>query len=114
MNPLGASTTIEVAGGGTLTNAFDTIAVNDIDSIIASNSISPHQVLSGISRGTQRINDASGSYITVGVIPDSNGKFGISFFKADGTEWLRAGVQPDGTDNLVIMKDGYAVKDAFS
>lgn len=115
MDVFGGSTggIVELAEGR-LSNGFHSIASNDIDTVINSNRVQPRQISTGITRGTWRINNSDGSYITIGSVPGSNDKFGISFFEADGTEWARMGGLPDDTNNIVLMKPGYSVEDAFS
>lgn len=67
-----------------LTNAFATIADRSVADMARSDRVIPRQVGTGVMRGTQRIQNTDGSYITIGVIPDTDNEFGIAYFAADG------------------------------
>ncbi len=97
-----------------LTNDFNNIPDVSIEQLAETQRVQPRSVATGVTQGTWRINGTDGSYITIGVIPDSGNKFGIAFFRTDGTEWMRAGELPDGTNEIVIAETTSAVKDAFS
>lgn len=66
-----------------LKNEFTTVPNQDIE--IESNRVIPRQVTSGVLRGTQRIVNTDGSTITLGVLPDGDGEFGIGYYSPDGT-----------------------------
>jgi len=72
----------DLASSG-LTNEFATISNNNLGDALSSDRVQPRQLGSGVLRGTQRIVNTDGSYITLGVIPDTNGEFGIAFFDAN-------------------------------
>jgi hypothetical protein len=65
-----------------LKNEFSTIQDRSIESI--SERVAPRQVATGVMRGTQRIVNTDGAYITLGVLPDGNGDFGIGYYDATG------------------------------
>lgn len=79
MNPLGNSEPLVDGSTAVLRNDFNVVTNNDIDSLIDSNRVEPRQVATGVTRGTWRINNTDGSYITIGLIPNST-EFGIAFF----------------------------------
>lgn len=82
--PFGASTGgIDKGQYSDLSNDFATISNNNIDGPLTSDRVQPRQVASGVTRGTWRMNNADGSYITIGVIPGTNDEFGIAFFDRD-------------------------------
>lgn len=131
MNPLGSSTTIETVSGATLTNGFSTIRSNDIDSIIASNSVSPNQIKSGLTSNATQIFNTDGSYMLIGRMA-ATGELGIAFYdkndnlqakylgatdykyRSDGTNYWQAGTLPDGTQDIVIAATGEDLPGAFS
>lgn len=67
-----------------LKNEFSNLPGNNVDSAFNSDRVQPRQVATGVMRGTQRIVNTDGSYITLGEIPGSSGEFGIAFFNRDG------------------------------
>jgi len=67
-----------------LNNEFNTVSANDIDNILNSDRVQPRQVSTGVTRGTWRINNTDGSYITIGLIPNTDDEFGIAYFDANG------------------------------
>lgn len=131
MDPLGSSTTIETVSGSTLTNGFNTISTNDINTIIASNSVSPNQLKSGMASNATQIFNTDGSYMLVGRMADT-GELGIAFYDkndnlqakylgvtdfkydTDKTNYWQAGTLPDGTRGVAIAKTGINVADAIS
>ena len=113
-----------------LKNEFANVSDQSVEAMAESNRIIPRQMQSGVLRGTQRINNTDGSYITLGEIPDSNGDFGIAFFSADGDRLMtilantitatdpttnkRAalfGILPDGTGGVAGANSGFDVVD---
>ena len=95
--------------------------------------VSPQLLQTGTLRGTQRIVNQDGSYITLGVIPNSNGEFGIAFFDKNNTiqakitaltdykynpstgkNYLQTGKLPDGSYGTAWATDGYNVSDGIS
>lgn len=66
-----------------LMNDFATIPNNNIEGWMENDRVQPRQVATGVTRGTWRINNTDGSYITLGEIPNSDGEFGIAFFDSD-------------------------------
>ena len=121
MNPL-ESNSLDSSVSYKLSNDFSTVKVNDIENVIAADRVQPRQVSTGVTRGTWRINNTDGSYITIGLIPDST-QFGIAFFDANnekqsvstsltdykynssGINYYQSGLLPDGTSG-VILTDG--------
>jgi hypothetical protein len=93
-----------------LKNEFSTIQDRSIESI--SERVAPRQVATGVMRGTQRIVNTDGSYITLGVLPDGNGEFGIGYYAADGTrqkvETAEIKYQYDTVGNISYA-DGYLI-----
>lgn len=73
------------SSGVELKNNFTDISSQDVEDMLQSTRVQPRQVGTGVMRGTQRIVDTDGSYITMGAIPETNGEFGFAFFDADGT-----------------------------
>lgn len=130
MNPLGTSAQIETASGATLSNNFSALPVNDIDSIVASNSVKSTNVRSGINSSAQQVRNSDGSYMIAG-INSQTGEMGIFFYDAngslqakylgttdfkyrdDGTNYYQSGNLPDGSRDLVIAKPGHNVADLF-
>lgn len=115
------------------TNEFGVIPNVGMDTVMQNNRVQPRQIATGVLRGTQRIQNVDGSYITLGVIPDTNGEFGIGFFDASGniikkvtattdfyydptheTTMMEIGKMPDGTYNVAIAQEGNEVEDAFN
>jgi hypothetical protein len=71
---------------GKFKNEFSTIPSQNVDDMLRSDRIQPRQMGTGVMRGTQRISNTDGSYITLGVIPNSSPEeFGIAHFDADDT-----------------------------
>ena len=115
-----------------LINEFSSMPTTSIGSLAQDQRVQPRQVASGVTRGTWRINNIDGSYITIGLIPDTT-DFGIAFFdssnrivkKVTATTdfWynpetsnivMEAGKLPDKTYNVAIAKEGDSVDDAYS
>lgn len=116
-----------------LSNSFADITARSVDDLAQSNRVQPGQITTGVLRGTQRIQNTDGSYITLGVIPNTNGEFGIAFFTAtddliakdtgptkfvyDPTtnkNVMQIGKLPDGSYGWHVAATGYDVEDAFS
>jgi hypothetical protein len=57
--------------------------IQDVPVDATSNRVNPNQIASGVERGTQRIYNTDGSYMTFGQIPNST-DFGIAFFDSSG------------------------------
>lgn len=64
-------------------DGFATIPAVSIET--ESTRVLPRQTATGITRGTQTIQNTDGSYVTLGLIPDGGTDFGIAFFSANGT-----------------------------
>lgn len=111
-----------------LTNKFANISDRSVEDMAESDRMIPRQMQSGVLRGTQRINNIDGSYITLGEIPNSNGEFGIAFFNAEGTQLMTIlantitatdpttgkkaalfGILPDGTGGVAGANSGFDV-----
>lgn len=129
MNPL-ESNSLDSSVSYKLSNDFSTIKVNDIENVIAADRVQPRQVSTGVNRGTQRINNTDGSYITLGLIPNST-EFGIAFFDANnnrqsistaltdfkynisGINYYQSGLLPDGTSGMIFTDGTVDVADVL-
>lgn len=87
MDPLGKSTSIVEMQDGSLSNGFNSIGVNDIDSVIPSSSVRPNQVGTGAMRGNQRISNADGSTVEIGTLPNG---LGVGIFSRDDQERIQS------------------------
>lgn len=115
---------------GSPTDDFATISDVSVDAIASR--VQPRQVATGVTRGTWRINNTDGSYITIGVIPN-NGGFGFAFFDSSNnlvskdtgvTEYVydvstgKNNMQlkklPNGTYGFAVAASGYNVADGYS
>lgn len=135
MGAFGGSTgSMDVLSAAGLKNGFTDIASTSLESYVAAEDrVQPRQVATGTSRGSQRINNTDGSYVVMGLIPDTDNDFGIGFFDAQGKlqakylgatdykydtatgkNYYRSGVMPDGSNDLVIVQSGDDVEDAFT
>lgn len=95
--------------------------------------VTPQQVATGTTRGTQTYANTDGSYMTLGLIPDGGTDFGIAFFDPDGTliskvtsvtqyvydkttgkNIMQIGKLPDGSYGWAVAKVGNDVKDGFT
>ena len=83
MNPL-ESNSLDSSVSYKLSNDFSTVKVNDIENVIAADRVQPRQVSTGVTRGTWRVVSNDGSYITVGLIPETNDEFGIAYWNSNG------------------------------
>lgn len=128
MDPLGTSSQIDTLSGAALNNGFNTLPVNDIDSIIASNSVKSTNVRSGMNGSAQQILNTDGSYMLYG-INAATGEMGLFFYAADGTlqakylgitdfkyrddgtNYYQSGKLPDGSYNVAIANTGDQVTD---
>jgi hypothetical protein len=103
-----------------LSNDFTNIANNDPFQNLESDRVQPRQVASGVERGTKRIVNIDGSYITLGEIPDSGGEFGIAFFTRDGVlikkdTGLAQTIYDDaGRELVTIDSTGFLLADAIA
>ena len=70
--------------GSTMSNGFSDISDRSIEDMAQSSRVQPRQVASGVTRGTQRISNTDGSYMTLGVIPETT-ELGMAFYNADNT-----------------------------
>lgn len=92
----------------------------------------PRQLSTGSMRGQQTILGADGSKIVLGLIPDTDNEFGISFFDRDGnvvkkitalTDYIydastgdnvyQAGKLPDDTYGVAGANEGFEVEEGF-
>jgi hypothetical protein len=109
MDILGASSGLSESVSSTLKNDFNTIANNDIDNSLPGNRVEPRQVATGVTRGTWRINNTDGSYITIGLIPGTT-DFGIAFFDSSNNLMSKylGGSQTiyDSDNNELVNIDG--------
>lgn len=115
-----------------LTNGFATIPDRSIDDMVQSDRVLPRQMTSGVMRGTQRITNTDGSYLTLGVIPNTT-EFGIAFYNAastlirkitmltdfsydavTGKNIMQFNKLPDGSYGVGIAKTGFNVSDGIT
>jgi hypothetical protein len=115
-----------------LSNEFSEIKSRSVEEMAQSDRVQPRSVAEGVWRGTKRIINTDGSYITMGVIPDTDGEFGFAFFSASGdlirkitafTDFaydvdtgkniMQTNKLPDGTYGWVVAAPGYDVEDGF-
>lgn len=75
-------TALDIPEDGTVTDDFATIP--GVSVATATNRVLPRQVTTGVTRGTQTIQNTDGSYVTLGLIPDGGTDFGIAFFNSSG------------------------------
>lgn len=110
-------------------NSYD---IPDIAVDAQSDRVTPKQVATGVSRGTQTVMNTDGSYVTIGLIPDGGTDFGIAHFDsngkviskdtgiteykydATGRNYYQNGLLPDGSYGEVITKSPYNIADAFT
>ena len=120
----------KAAAGSNLSNTYPTIPDQSVEAI--ADRVQPRQMPSGVMRGTQRIVNTDGSYITMGEIPDNSGQFGIAYwdangnliqkdngvttykYDANGRNYYQNGLLPNGTYNEAIAKSPYSVADAIT
>lgn len=132
MDAFGGSSNLSDSTSYKLSNDFNTIPNNDIDNVINSNRVEPRQVATGVTRGTWRINNTDGSYITIGLIPNTDNEFGIAYFQSDNTRIftidasgflfsynsenrIKIGLKPDSSDiGIYLTPDGTDVIDELS
>lgn len=81
-----------------LTNDFSSIPNTSIESMAEDQRVQPRQIATGVTRGTLRINNLNGSYVSVGVLSVDGDEYGMSI--SDGT-----------TTFLKITKDGMILND---
>ena len=113
-----------------LSNGYTDIPDIAVDAI--ADRVQPRQVATGVTRGTWRISNIDGTYITIGVIPNTDGEFGIAFFDSSdnfikkvtaATEFIydpttgknvyQAGKLPDDTYGTAAANTGFDVEDGF-
>lgn len=118
---------------GNLKNEYATIPDVSIADYARNNVVLPRDLSTGVMRGTQRIQNTDGSYITLGVIPDTDGEFGIAFFDSSGDliskstgvtdykydlttnkNYYQNGLLPDGSYGAIFVKSGVNVVDVFN
>lgn len=132
MDAFGGSSNLSDSTSYKLSNDFNTIPNNDIDNVINSNRVEPRQVATGVTRGTWRINNTDGSYITIGLIPNTDNEFGIAYFQSDNTRIftidasgflfsynsenrIKIGLKPDSSDiGIYLTPAGTDVIDELS
>jgi hypothetical protein len=95
--------------------------------------VSPNQVMTGVTRGTQTIVSQDGSTVTFGLIPGSQTELGVAFFDPKGnlisknvgpTQFIydittgknvmQIGKLPDGSYGTAVAATGFNVADGFS
>lgn len=114
-----------------ITNTFELLPTTVLKT--QQNRVQPRQIASGDHRGTtERYVNSDGSYITIGVIPDTDGEFGIAFFNSSGDmvskstgltdykydlstgkNYYQNGKLPDGSYGSIFAKSGYDVVDVI-
>jgi hypothetical protein len=93
-----------------LSNDFSNIGDRSIDDLAQTDRVIPRQVSTGVTRGTQRISNTDGSYMTLGVIPETT-ELGMAFYNADNTLNRRITGDNDyfyDTDGNISILIGYA------
>lgn len=119
--------------GAELSNDYANISDRSINDMANTDRVQPRQVASGVTRGTQRIINTDGSYITLGAVPGNESELAIAFWTADnemiskstgatdykydkdtGKNYYQNGELPDGSTGAIFVKDGYNVTDAFN
>jgi hypothetical protein len=122
--------TEQASNSGDVVDTFPTIP--DVPIQPDTGRVNPNQIPSGTTRGTQTYMNTDGSYMTMGLIPNST-DFGIAFFDASGTliskitgstqyvydkttgkNIMQIGKLPDNTYGWAVAKVGNDVKDGFS
>lgn len=125
IGPMGGMPTTDLSDG------FATINSVSIEDMAQSDRIQPRQMGTGGMRGTQRIMNTDGSYITLGVIPNTS-DFGIAFFDSSdnliskitaltdyvydpttGKNVYQSKKLPDGTYGVAGANTGFNVSDGF-
>lgn len=115
-----------------LTNSFSDIPSQNVDDMLQSTRVQPRQIGTGTMRGTQKVLNNDGSYITIGQIGDTS-EFGIAFYdpaanlisKSNGMtdykydlstnkNYYQNGKLPDGSYGAIFVKSGVNVQDVFS
>lgn len=117
-----------------LKNELSNIPSQSVEDMLRSERIQPRQMGTGVMRGTQRIVNPDGSYITIGAIPDTSPEeFGIAFFDSEDTRIFKitgesmifydknndnnsvvqVGKLPDDTYGLAAANEGFSVEDGF-
>ncbi len=86
----------------------DFATIQDVSIDAVTSRVSPRQVTTGVTRGTQTYMNVDGSYMTLGLIPNTTG-FGITKLPIMLSKLL-----PDGTYGTVIAKVGVDVTTLFS
>lgn len=113
-----------------LTDASNYVEPIPIESSV--DRLKPRQVGTGAMRGTQRITNTDGSYMTLGAIPNTT-EFGIAFYTVGGalvrkvtmlTDYLydattgrnlmQIGKLPDASYNVAIAKSGFNISDGIT
>jgi hypothetical protein len=130
-DPLGTSPgSVDIPGATEVRN--DVTTIPDVPVAPETDRVAPRQVATGTQRGTQTIMNTDGSYVTLGLIPNSN-DFGVAFFDAtdhliskntattqyiydvaSGKNIIQIGKLPDGTYGMAVAKSGYNVSDAIT
>jgi hypothetical protein len=87
----------------------DFATIPDVPIQAESNRVNPNQVASGVTRGTQTYMNTDGSYMTMGLIPNTT-NFGIAFFTAAGKLISKStstvDYKYDTLGNLIFKNDG--------
>lgn len=115
-----------------LKNEFRSIPDVSVAQYVEDQRVLPRDVSTGVMRGTQRYSDLEGNYITIGVIPDTNGELGIAFFDRDnnlickmtaltdyvynpstGKNVYQSKKLPNDTYGVAGANEGYDVADGF-
>lgn len=129
VDPLGISPgELGDASASNLVNEYATIPDRPIEA--EADRVTPNQVSSGVSRGTQRINNSDGGYMLMGAIEGT--EFGIAFYDASGkivskytpyTDYvydpttgkniMQTKKLPDGTYGYITVTPGNDVASAY-
>lgn len=116
-----------------LRNSYDYIPDRSIADMAQTDRIEPRRVATGVTRGTQKVINTDGSYMTLGVIEGTEGQLGIAFYSSDGTliskttaethyiydkdtgkNVMQIGKLPDDTYGWATAASGYNVSDGIT
>lgn len=88
----------------------DFATIPDVPIQSTSQRVTPQQVATGVTRGTQTYMNVDGSYMTLGVIPDNSGDIGVGFFTSTGILISKStsttDFKYDSNGNLIFENNG--------
>jgi hypothetical protein len=133
MDPLGVNAgKLDEIDDPNITNSYTTIPDQSMDGL--ADRVSPRQVASGVTRGTQTYPGTDGSRLTMGAVDNTtqiaeaqysktgqkvsqlgqqaDGSAGLKFFDANGIGTALFGTYPDGSTAIKVAKSGIEVGSA--